>query len=84
MPKEMTTLAAMNLINEVISEDINEDDKPLLIADRLAIRNGKILSPNEMTNLVNQLLQCDNPEFLPMNERVFLRLDNTFLNKFFF
>ncbi|MBR1774130.1 MAG: DNA mismatch repair endonuclease MutL [Bacteroidales bacterium] len=84
MPKEMTTLAAMNLINEVISEDINEDDKPLLIADRLAIRNGKILSKNEMTNLINQLLQCNNPEFLPMNERVFLRLDNTFLNKFFF
>ena len=84
MPKDMTTLNAMNLVNEVIDESVSDDDKPLLIADILAVQSGKVLSQSDMTSLVNQLLQCDNPEFLPLNERVFLRLDNTFLNKFFF
>ncbi len=84
MPKDMTTLVALNLLNEVINEEINEEDKLLLVADRLAMKSGKVLSQNEMQSLVNQLFQLEEPEFLPMNERVFLRLDNSFLNKFFF
>ncbi|MGP1514939.1 MAG: DNA mismatch repair endonuclease MutL [Bacteroidales bacterium] len=84
MPKNMTISFAINLVNDLISEDINENDKNLLIADRLAIKEGKILSQNEIQSLINQLLQLENPEFLPMNERVFLRIDNEFLSKFFF
>ncbi len=84
MPKAMTMLNAMNLLNDAISEEINNDDRALVLADKLAIKNGKILTHNEMTDLINQLLQCKEPEFLPLNERVFLRVNEDFLNKFFF
>ena len=83
-PNNMSSLAAMNLVNDIISEEINNDDKPLFIADKLAIRNGKILSLKEINDLVTKLLELENAEFLPMNERVFLVVDNNFLDKIFF
>ncbi len=84
IPENMSNLSAMNLVNDIINEEISNDDKPLIIADRLAIKNGKILSIKEINDLVNKLLNTEDSEFLPMNERIFLSIDNNFLNKIFF
>lgn len=84
IPANLTTQGAMNIVEDIINETIGEEERYLLVAEKLAIKNGKVLKNDEIRILVNQLLKCDNPEFLPMNERVFIRLDDNFLQRFFF
>lgn len=82
-PTNMSSLDAMNLIGDIILEELSGDEKFLLLAQKIAQLDTKQLSNSELESFIKALLKLDNPEFLPMNERVFLRIDRDFLDKVF-
>ncbi|MBP3254100.1 MAG: DNA mismatch repair endonuclease MutL [Bacteroidales bacterium] len=83
-PQNITSLEAMNAVEDIINETDSRNERLLAVSERLAIKEGRRLTQQQIVSLVQQLFKTPNPEFLPMNERVFLRIDEGFLNKFFF
>ena len=53
------------------------------MAKSVAVKSGKTLSETELSNLINALFACKEPNFSPYNKPVFVTLTSEDLDKSF-
>ena len=60
-----------------------KENLAIAIARQLSIKEGKALSGREMKTLVNDLLNCENPNYSPSGKLIILKLGNDAISKMF-
>lgn len=90
IPCNSTIEEAINTIEEVINEDNNsvlskekQEQHCLLLAERLSIKEGKVMNKQEIMYLISELFKLTDIEELPNKEKVLIKIDNTFLKNVF-
>ena len=87
--KESEVVAILNDLIHNLQQNIPEDSFSLsdsiakFMAKSVAIKSGKTLNEIELSNIVNGLFACKEPNFSPFNQPVFITLTTDELDKRF-
>ena len=73
-----------NLQKEVPEDSFSLSDSiAKFMAKSVAVKSGKLLNETELSNLVNALFACKEPNFSPYNKPIFITLTTEDLDKRF-
>lgn len=90
IPYSISNEKAVEMIEDIVSADnieVEQEEKRqklnLSIAEKLAIKSGKVLNKEEIMQLIAELFKIPIPETLPNGEKVILKVDSDFLQRSF-
>lgn len=92
IPAQVTESEVSHILHELIynvQEEVPEDSFSLsdsiakFMAKSVAVKSGKLLNETELSNLVNALFACKEPNFSPYNKPIFITLTTEDLDKRF-
>lgn len=92
IPAQVTESEVVPILQDLIynlQKEVPEDSFSLsdsiakFMAKSLAIKSGKVLTELELSNLVNSLFACKEPNFSPYNKPIFITLTTEDLDKKF-
>lgn len=88
VPNNQSIEKAIETMENIVTKDnINIDEqqerekRALNIAENIAIKEGQHLNETEIMLIIAELLKLNDFNMLPNNEKVFLKIDESFLNK---
>ncbi|MCF0210451.1 MAG: DNA mismatch repair endonuclease MutL [Bacteroidales bacterium] len=89
-PSDISAENAIELIEEFVHCEHLEIEKEeklqkllLSMSEKLALKHGKVLNKEEVIHLIADLFKLPQPELLPNNEKVILKVDADFLENYF-